>query len=368
MQKWAGMLERSRRRGADESGVVIVLVAVLMVVILGAAALAIDIGSIYKAQRQAQTAADAGALAASQDLPSSTVAATTDGGNYATTNYPGATASVTTPYGGSSNEVKVTVSASTPSFFGQFFGLVKANVSATAVAGVNANSVPDAIFADDSTCSPSGGVAITGNNTDVNGGVISNGSLNEAGQNNTLGPTSYSGPGGCPDSITGLHNTFTSGPTADPTLTPFPVDYRNNPPACTFSGTNFSWTQNNFAIPDGVYCATGSITVTGNNMSGNVTFIANSVSITGNSESFTPYAGTNNLFIWQTGSSTMTLTGNTFGAGGTIFAPTADITIDGNSAVTAFVEADDVAITGNNFTINGSGPIIPGVATDSLVQ
>ena len=99
MQQWARMLERSRRRGADESGVVIVLVAVLMVVILGVAALAIDIGSIYKAQRQAQSAADTGALAASQDLPSSTVAATTDGGNYATTNYPGATASVTTPYG-----------------------------------------------------------------------------------------------------------------------------------------------------------------------------------------------------------------------------------------------------------------------------
>jgi type II secretory pathway pseudopilin PulG len=368
VQKWAGMLERSRRRGADESGVVIVLVAVLMVVILGAAALAIDIGSIYKAQRQAQTAADAGALAASQDLPSSTVAATTDGGNYATTNYPGVTASVTTPYGGSPSQVKVTVKATTPSFFGQFFGLAQANVSATAVAGINPNSVPAAIFADNSSCSTSGGVDITGNNTLINGGVVSNGSLNEAGQNNALGPTSYGGPGSCADSITGLHNTFTSGPTADPTLTPFPIDYRDNPPACTFSGSNFSWTQNNFAIPDGVYCATGSITVTGNNMSGNVTFKANTVSITGNSESFTPYAGTNNLFIWQTGPSPMTLTGNTFATGGTIFAPSADVTINGNSAVTAFVEANDVTITGNNFTINGSGPIQTGVATDSLVQ
>ena len=51
----------------------IVIVAIMMTIILGAAALAIDIGSFYQAQRQAQTAADAGALAAVQDLPSSTL-------------------------------------------------------------------------------------------------------------------------------------------------------------------------------------------------------------------------------------------------------------------------------------------------------
>ena len=367
MQQWARMLERSRRRGADESGVVIVLVAVLMVVILGAAALAIDVGSIYKAQRQAQTAADAGALAASQDLPSSTVSATTDATNYATTNYPGATASVTTPYGGSANEVKVTVSASTPSFFGQILGLTHANVSASAVAGVNSSAVPAAIFAYNSNCSL-GGVSITGSSEDVAGGVVSNGTLSETGSSNALGPTTYGGPNTCSERNTGSGNTFTSGPTVNSALSPFPIDFRNSPPTCTFSGTSFSWTQSNYAIPDGVYCATGSISVTGSNLSGNVTFIGNSVSITGSSENFTPYPGTNNLFIWQTGSGGLSLTGSGFAYGGTVFAPTAAVSITGSNIVSAFVEANTVSITGSGFTIHGTGPIQAGVAADSLLQ
>ena len=62
-------LERIRRRGSEESGVVLVLMAFLMTTFLALGALAIDLGSLDQSQSQAQAAADAGALAAAQDLP-----------------------------------------------------------------------------------------------------------------------------------------------------------------------------------------------------------------------------------------------------------------------------------------------------------
>ena len=65
----AGSL-RARLRAAarDESGAVIVLVAILLVVLLGMAALVIDLGGLYDRDRDLQTLADAGALAGVQEL------------------------------------------------------------------------------------------------------------------------------------------------------------------------------------------------------------------------------------------------------------------------------------------------------------
>jgi Flp pilus assembly protein TadG len=55
---------------------VIVLVAILMVVLLGFAALAIDVGNAYYSQRKLQGSADAAALAGAQGLPDTTSART----------------------------------------------------------------------------------------------------------------------------------------------------------------------------------------------------------------------------------------------------------------------------------------------------
>ena len=81
---------------------IVVLVAGMLVVILGMAALAIDVGSFYQAQRQAQSAADAAALAASQDLPTNTNAAANDGTTYGLKNFPTSTVVVTPNYNNNS--------------------------------------------------------------------------------------------------------------------------------------------------------------------------------------------------------------------------------------------------------------------------
>jgi hypothetical protein len=53
-------LKRLASRGGGEDGVILVMVAMLLVVILGMAALAIDTGSFDQAETRAQAAADAG--------------------------------------------------------------------------------------------------------------------------------------------------------------------------------------------------------------------------------------------------------------------------------------------------------------------
>ncbi|MHB0979975.1 MAG: pilus assembly protein TadG-related protein [Thermoleophilia bacterium] len=52
----------------DETGAIAVLVAILMVVFLGLAALVVDAGGLYDHDREIQTAADAGALAGAQEI------------------------------------------------------------------------------------------------------------------------------------------------------------------------------------------------------------------------------------------------------------------------------------------------------------
>ncbi len=57
------------RRKAKRNGNVIVLIAVLMPLLLGMGAFAIDVGNIGFMRAQAQAGADAGALAAAGELP-----------------------------------------------------------------------------------------------------------------------------------------------------------------------------------------------------------------------------------------------------------------------------------------------------------
>lgn len=80
------MLLRLRRSASDERGIVIVLVAVMLVVLLGFAAMAVDIGEILWSRRVQQNAADAAALAGVRELPDNPANATLVALSYATDN------------------------------------------------------------------------------------------------------------------------------------------------------------------------------------------------------------------------------------------------------------------------------------------
>lgn len=68
MNAFHRLVHRARRSEPDESGVVLVLLAVGLVVFLAVAAVAIDLGVGYASSRQMQNAADAAALAGAQEM------------------------------------------------------------------------------------------------------------------------------------------------------------------------------------------------------------------------------------------------------------------------------------------------------------
>jgi Flp pilus assembly protein TadG len=346
-------LARLTGRLKNESGAILALTAILMIVFIGMAALAIDVGSFYQAQKHAQSAADAAALAAVNDLPTSPALATTAADNYVAQNYPGASTPVVTYP--STTQIKVVVNAVTPSFFGQIFGITQANVSATAIAGQPVGTVPAALFAMDSTCTGDG-IKITGNNESVPGGITSNGNFSQNGSGtNTFGGTTFGGPNGCPGSGSG---TFAAGPTSLGSLTPWPFDYSLAAlkPACTQSAASFSFTTT--SNTDAVYCATGNISISQNVHLPNATLIANSFTIPGNNVIVGSASTGNGLSLYETGTTALAIAGNGISFN-TVFAPNAEVQISGNSSgnvMNAFIEAFDVTISGTNHTINGTGP------------
>ncbi len=123
---------------APETGQSVVLVAVLLVpVMLGVAALAIDGSTLMAARQRAQSAADAGALAAAQDVSDGAIVgatATTDATTYVQHNDPNATVTVTAPNGSDPASAKVVVTQQVPLMLAGLFGSSTATVSATAVA------------------------------------------------------------------------------------------------------------------------------------------------------------------------------------------------------------------------------------------
>jgi Flp pilus assembly protein TadG len=102
-------------RSRSESGQAIVFVAFILTALVGMAALVIDVGSWYQADRRLQTAADAAALAGVQELPLDPSDAKTIAEQYAQTNYAGIpTPTVTFP---DPYTIDVVAEADTPGIF-----------------------------------------------------------------------------------------------------------------------------------------------------------------------------------------------------------------------------------------------------------
>jgi hypothetical protein len=98
---------------------------------LGMAALVIDVGSWFRAQRDTQRVADAAALAGAQALPESAGQARALAVEYTDKNNINGTPAITFP---SSNTIKVHVSKPVDGFFAKLFGIDSFNVGADASA------------------------------------------------------------------------------------------------------------------------------------------------------------------------------------------------------------------------------------------
>jgi Flp pilus assembly protein TadG len=129
-------LGRASVRRSD--GQAVVLMAVVLTVLLGAAGLVLDVGSWYRADRATQATADAAALAGAQKLIDGTPDARALAEEYADKNGGG---DITISFGHKvidNDLITVTVARTEPAFFTKLFGIdtVRVNSKATARAGV----------------------------------------------------------------------------------------------------------------------------------------------------------------------------------------------------------------------------------------
>jgi Putative Flp pilus-assembly TadE/G-like len=173
------MKSSSRRR----SGQILVLVTIAMVVLIGFASMAVDIGLLYATRRRMQTAADAAAIAGASAL--------LDGENYQDAAYDVATldgftsgqnnitVSAAPPAAGdpnlnltsysTSNYVEVDITQNVPTYFLRVLGYQTMKVAARAVAGPTQNSA--CVYVLDPTASQT--LSVTGNaNVTVQCGVM----------------------------------------------------------------------------------------------------------------------------------------------------------------------------------------------------
>jgi Flp pilus assembly protein TadG len=121
---------------SNERGQAMLLTVVFLVVLMGCAALTLDVGVWYREQRQAQATADAAALAGAQALPTSPANAVKWAQDYADANGGGVAAADITLRNGDlqPDTVAVQVTRQAPSFFATVFSFGNVNVHAHAAA------------------------------------------------------------------------------------------------------------------------------------------------------------------------------------------------------------------------------------------
>lgn len=350
----------------SDSGTIAVITAIMLPILFGMAALAIDAGFLYTRSRMIHAVADSAVAVGMKDLMAgaSSTTITTDvndiAGKY------GATYSITAAP--SANQVQVTVTATYPLFFGSAIGFPSKRLTVVAI-GVRGSSPPP-ILALGSTCGS--GVTINGQGVlKVDGNLESNASVIMG-----TGPT---GPDILGD-VTAKCGPVTLGPGAVATGTvgtggPFPDPFSPYVlPACTQGSTASSalsflngYYDNSTTpptLPAGVYCSSGNLLLTdpggGFNATG-VTFISigGTISIQVNKAStITPNPASPNGIIAYSTANTGTFPGDiaitgpagtTFDMLGSFYAPNGTVNIQQNGPYKmGSIIANNVWIGDNN--------------------
>ena len=163
------------RKDKDEEGSVIILVAVLMVVFLGMAALVVDLGADYVYKAKMQTACDTASRAAASALPDTTKA-TELAKYYMKENGFTDTRNVQVEFKDSNSKVQVYLKEERKTTFARALGIKSNKISTVAVAGKNGISKPKgfkyAIFYGSES-----GTLNLGGTYDIVGSVHSNGAI-----------------------------------------------------------------------------------------------------------------------------------------------------------------------------------------------
>lgn len=118
----------------SERGQAAVLTVIFLAAILGAVALVLDVGSWFREQRDTQSAADAAALAAAQELPYSTALADARVVSYLAKNRGGTAKVIYSSKWATNDTITVEVERNAPGVFSKLFGIDSVDVAARSTA------------------------------------------------------------------------------------------------------------------------------------------------------------------------------------------------------------------------------------------
>lgn len=377
-------------RSSSQSGQSLILAVMGMAALMGMAAMAIDVGLVFHERREAQNAADAAALAGASSLPpyGTSFQAAAKAQEWAELNgyedgVSNTNVNVTYPYDGDASRLEVEIERPYSFTFGKVLGLDQLTVSARAVGQgtfTTGGGGGYAIFVINNDCSTSDPLEISGSLNDVTGDVHSNSKIKIGGSFvDFVGDTTYT----CTFTDGGSNNTFTP-PPAQFGNRPSPLDYTYGSFPCTYSYTqdidvgsrSELWLNNDPGtqeLKDAVICSTGDIQLSGQDVTGNVTFVAgDELKISGSN--FHLKGLWNDVLAYSAGSNEAAI--DMSGSGGLwegyIFAPNGRAKVAGQDAlsVQGSIIADRVTISGSDFSINSTdnGSVSPGPGTVKLVE
>jgi len=356
----------SRRRLRNERGQALVIFVLFLPVLIGFAALVLDVGNWYVQKRFVQNAADAAVLAGAQDLPN-TSAAQAQAQDYVTKNGGGIT-NVTFP---TSTKIRVTVTRNVPTYFAKVFGLSSVNVAAKAVATRFSDGAGSLTFAKSTLCDA---LKINGANSTFTGAMVSNGGI-DAKASNTGEHLVWSDV--APLACLNLHGgdsgwtRIERAPPRDwpvpmPTLSPAVNPTSVNGVPCINQPPPTNLTVSSVLAP-GVWCANKDIKIQCTSCTiNNVALVGQTITwstrfgrITANQSIYPQYGG---LLFYAYGDGGINMSGSDNSWSGGIFVPNGSAHLNGGNGtvLTGYVEAQTIDIPGSNIQWIGTGPAIGG--------
>jgi hypothetical protein len=218
------------------------------------------------------------------------------------------------------------------------------------------------LFANDASCSKAG-ITFSGSQNTVNGYSHSNGAFIVSGSKNTFGPADA----GCTPSVSGSGNTFNgaAAPAPGQNNLGFPKTYDQST-VCSqpgvHTGTNLTISS---GTPAGIYCYTGSITLSESNLTATVTFVAPSITLSGSSLNLTPAYQDLLAYDYNTtlGNSGFSVSGSSIVThGATAYAPYAAVALSGAKySWDGLIEGDTITFSGAQSTDTGEGSLPTGL-------
>jgi hypothetical protein len=367
-------------------------------------ALVADGATLMVQRRSIQNAADAAALAAAQDVNKPGCDATCvgdDAAHYSHMNggssslhqcaNPSDTNCYAWPYKGNNGLVEVRLKKAVPTVFTGMLGLSSLfDVSARAVGSsapitqitdptVSTNTmtgvggVPAVAFAKSTACAGDSNapaaIKLSGSGAHYTA-FVANGGITVGG-NSTLtvdalalgrkGDTAH----GCDDY--GSVSSNITGPWSPPRDWPVPLP---TVPiigvGCALAGTSIgsTWPATH---PPGIYCATGTLSFSGVDLSAGYTFYAPSIKVSSNGNKFKGYppASGGRPVVLDAYNGDISMSGQNQSVQGDVYAPKGTISISGGAGASfgGFMEALNLDISGNDSNYVGSGPTVGGTTT-----